>query len=111
VDVDIESLRFEEEGAVLGHALLGDIEARQDLDPGDEFFGEHHRQVLCQHHDAVEAEADDQIVFGRLDMHVRGIEVDGAQQQFFEQLADGMDVIALAEQVADLDRGVELASS
>ena len=61
------------DAAVLGQALLGDIELGHDLDARDDQrrHGALGLQHLAQH--AVDAEAHDQAVLERLDMDVRGV--------------------------------------
>ena len=93
------------DAAVLGHALLGDVQFRQDLDPGDQ----ERRQCapgtddLPQH--TVDAEAHGQGLLEGLDVDVGSVLADGFGQKRVDQPDDG-GVVALLQEVFGLRDGV-----
>ena len=96
------------DSAILGHALLGDIEFRHDLDAGNQerregAFGPHDFA-----HDAIDPKANGEIPLERLDVHVRRILADRLRQQRVDQ-ADDRGVVLLFQQVADLRHGFRQA--
>ncbi len=85
------------DAAVLGQALLGDVELGHDLDARD-----HQRrdaalglQHLAQH--AVDAEAHHQAVLERLDVDVGGVLADRLGQQRIDQADDRRVIVALEQ--------------
>jgi hypothetical protein len=64
---------------VLGHAALGDVEARHDLDACSQLDGELHRRIRDLLQVAVEAQPDAVGLFVRLEVDVRGAFLDGVR--------------------------------
>ena len=76
------------DAAVLRDALFGDIHAADDLDAGDDgrvgVFRRGHD--FLQH--AVQAHADAHLAFGRLDVDITGVDLDGVLDDRVDQLDD-----------------------
>ena len=94
--------------AVLGHALLGDVEPRHDLDPGDQ---QRRDFALGPHdlaHHAVDPKAHSQTPLERFDVDVGGVLSDGFGQQRIDE-PDDRGVVALRQQVLGFRDGVRKA--
>jgi hypothetical protein len=96
------------DAAVLRQALLGDVEARHDLDARDQ--QRRHRTLGLQHlaQHAVDAEAHDEPVLEGLDVDVRGVFLDGLGQHGVDQADDRRVVLAL-QQVGGLGQALRQA--
>ena len=81
---------------VLGHAALGDVEPRHDLQARGELDRELHRRVCDLLQVAVEAQADAVGLLIRLEVDVRGAFLDGVQQHLVDEADDRcvLDVVA-----------------
>jgi hypothetical protein len=86
---------------VLGHALLGDIQARHDLQARHEQRAEHalRRQDLGQH--AVDAVADAELVLEGLDVDIRGLLAHRLRQDRVDQ-ADDRRIVLRVHEVAGI---------
>src|SRR5262249_40188757 len=71
-EVDAAVLDRDADPAVLGNALLGDVQVAHDLDPGDD--GAHHpfRDVRSLPKDAINAETDTHVLFTAFEMNIGG---------------------------------------
>ena len=79
-----------------GHAALGDVEPRHDLDARGELDGQLHRRVRDFFQVAVEAQADAIGLLVRLEVDVRRAFLDGVQQHLVDEAHDRrvFDVVA-----------------
>ncbi len=80
--------------AVLRHALLGDVELRDHLDPRRELVLDHERRLRDLHQDAVEPVADAVELLVRLEVDVRDAGRDRVDQDLLE-VADDRRVLDL----------------
>ena len=76
------------DAAVLRQALLGDVHARHDLQARDQSFVDPLRQVHHFFQQAVEAMADEDALFHRLDVHVRRAGLDRALHDQIDEVDD-----------------------
>jgi len=74
---------------VLGDAALGDVHLRHDLEAGDQGCVDMLGQLEDVMQDAVDAEADPDLVHERLDVDVTGAFLDGALENDFGDADDG----------------------
>ena len=74
--------------AVLRQAALGDIELREDFEPGDHRRLELARRRLDLVENTVDPVAHLELVFEGLDVHVRGAAFEGADQHLIDQPDD-----------------------
>jgi hypothetical protein len=84
----------------VGHAFLGDVETRHDLDAADQQGRKRPGglQHFPQH--AVDAEADDKTLFFRFNVYVRGAVADALEQQGVDQTND-RGIVTAVQQVVD----------
>ena len=73
------------DAAVLGQPAFGDIELREDFEPGDHRRLELARRRLGFVENAVDPVANLELVFEGLDVHVRGAAFEGAHQHLVDQ--------------------------
>ena len=76
---------IERHAAVLGPAVLGDVEPGQDLDPVDDAGRHRGREVDGVVHDPVDAQAEAQPAVVGLDVHVRGTLGDGPVEKVLDE--------------------------
>ena len=90
--VDGVAADVEFDATVLGHAPLGDVEVRHDLDAARDGGGEmpRRRNHFIEH--AVAAVAHLVFVFERFEVNVRGVIANGHQQDHVDELAHGLRV-------------------
>src|SRR5690606_2527589 len=76
------------QAAVLRHALLGNVQARNHLDAGSQLFLDRQRRLgdLAQH--AIDPETDLVILFERLEMQVRRAHADRVDQDLLQEAYD-----------------------
>ena len=88
-EVDVPAvLGGDAHAAVLGQALLRDVHARHDLETRDQSFVDPLGQVHDFLQQAVEAMADEDALFHRLDVHVRGAGLDRALHDQIDEIDD-----------------------
>ena len=104
-DVDVLAGDLDLDAAVLRHALLGDVQGAHDLDAGGDgrvgLLGLPDNVV--EH--AVDPEADDELLFERLDVDVGCLFLDGAEDQRVDELDDRRVVLGGLE---DVDGALEV---
>ena len=90
--------------AVLGPALLGDVDAPHDLDAGDHRGQQAARRAVALDQDAVDAVADADAVGERLDVDVAGPQADRFLDDQVDQLDDRGVAVVGGGQVGRLTR-------
>ena len=98
------------DAAVLRQALLGDVELRHDLQARDQGIAGPHRQRHDVVQDAVDAEADAELLLVRLDVDVRGARLQGLDEDQVGDLDDRRGFARLRE-VREVDLLALLAAS
>ena len=98
-DVNFLALDAHVDAPVLRQALLGDVHARHDLDAGDQrglvaLELRRHRRLV---QDAVNAVADAQLVFRRLEMNVRRAVLERLPDDLVDELDDAGFLVALGD--------------
>ena len=93
----VPSSAVDAEAAVLRQPLLGDVHARHDLQARDQPFVDPLGQVHHFLEQAVEAVADEDALFHRLDVHVARLALDGALHDEIDEVDDRRRFAALLE--------------
>jgi hypothetical protein len=102
-DVVFPSCNLQDDAAVLGEALLGDVESAHDLDPrGDRLLHAFRERAEWLVEQVVRSEPDEKLALEGLDMNVAGALLDGLLKKRVDESDDRRALFVRIEQVLRL---------